>query len=374
MKLQHKVNTNISIRAKLIGRMKLGAFFALPEKDFSEYVKEVEKEEIFQELLHKYRIVRYRKFPGIKRAPPSVEFKEALSWGDNFDLKQIIQENPRSWQIVRKIALKMGKERFSQFLKGTYSVSFDKISEECGLSTSEAEKFKNFIDDFQLQQSFFGSDISGSSFSRPSFFRIACIENQEGELFILPVGDSTYLVKGRYIIDYKRWENLIQDKRMGADNISKISTLFRKLEMINRRVTTLYQILCQVKEKQHHFLLSADPIDMVPLRQREVARALKVNPSTISRAIANKSIVTPWGEEKALGEFFAGGKEKVKALLLKVIEREKADLKEGALRFPLSDEGIKERLRKNFGFMVARRTVTKYRKELRIPSSRKRRT
>jgi len=373
MQFQYKPDTKVSPRAKLMGRMKLGMFFALPEEDFNEYIKKVEEDKIFQALLSKYRIVRYRRFPGIKKTSSSFEFKEELIAANNFDLEDLFKEDPQTWQIVRKVALRMGQEKFSRFLRGDDSISFNRISKDYGLSYEESEKFKNFIDDFQLQQSFFSSDTPTSSLlSRTRLFRIAYIENQNGKLFIVPVDDSIYLARGRYVIDYKKWERLIQDKEIPPDDIKKISSIFRKLDMINRRTSTLYQILCEIKEKQRRFLLTANPKNMTPLTQYDLAKSIGVHPSTISRAIANKSIITPWGREKALKDFFPGEKKKIKILLLELIKDEAKELKEGTLPHPLSDEKIKEELKELFGVKVARRTVTKYRKELMIPSSKRR--
>ncbi|HIE58482.1 MAG TPA: RNA polymerase sigma-54 factor, partial [Hydrogenothermaceae bacterium] len=58
--------------------------------------------------------------------------------------------------------------------------------------------------------------------------------------------------------------------------------------------------------------------------------------------------------------------EKVKYLIKQVIEKENKTK-------PLSDENICKILRKDFGIRIARRTVAKYREELNIPDSRKRR-
>lgn len=371
MELSHRIHVRHSLRAKLIGRMKLGQFFALPEKKFSEYIKEIEEEENFQELLHKYRIVRYRKFPGIKPAPASLEFKEELTPGDNFDLIELIQKDPQSWQIVRKVAIKTGQEKFSRFLGGDDSMSLKEIFQECNLSSKEIGKFKDFINRFQLQESFFSSDTFSAPPSRPRLCRVASIENRDGELLILPLDDSTYLVKGRYVIDFRRWENLIRDKQILPDKIKKISSLFRKLDMINRRTTTLHQIISEIKEKQRKFVLSGDVRDMVPLTQRQIARKLGVNPSTISRAIANKSIIVR-ERERTLKDFFSRQKERVKTLVLDIVREEVNRLKEGAFTPPLSDEKIGVKLKEVFGVQIARRTVTKYRKELKIPSSKRR--
>jgi len=355
-----------------MGRVKLGTFFSLPEEEFREYIKEIEGKEFFQDLLNKYRIVRYRKFSGVQPLS-SLEFKEELTPGDSFDLLELIEKDPRSWQIVRRVAVKIGEERFSRLLRGNDGISFSEIFQEGDLSPQEAEKFKDFINSFQLRESFFAPPSSSASFSRPHLCPVARIENREGELFILPLDDFAYLVKGRYVIDYEHWEDLVRDRQIPPDKIKNISSLFHRLDMINRRTTTLYQIIYQIKEKQRKFLLSGDSRDMFPFNQRQMAGNLGVNPSTISRAIAGKSLITPWGIQKALKEFFSGEKEKIKKLMLEVIREETRKLREGILTHPLSDEEIREKLKEIFQVQVARRTVTKYRRELKLPSSKKRR-
>lgn len=372
MELTHRVGVKLFPRAKLMGRMKLGQFFTLPEEKFSKYIKDIEEEEDFQELLHRYRIVKYRKFPGIEPAPASLEFKEEIAPADNFDLLELIQKDPAGWQIVRKVAIETGEEKFSRFLRGDDGMPLREFIQGCELSSEEIGKFKDFINSFQLQESFFSSDTSFSSLPQLHLCRVACIENREGELFICPVGHSTYLVKGRFVIDYGRWENLIQDRQIPQNRIKKMSSLFRKLDLINRRTTTLYRIVDQIKEKQRQFLLSGDARDVVPLAQREIAHKLGVNPSTISRAIANKSIITPRGREQALKDFLPGEKEKIKGLMLQIVREELEKLKEGVFTRPLTDEEIRVKLRNVFGVKIARRTVVKYRKESKIPSSRRR--
>ena len=371
MELSYRPRTKLVPRAKLMGRMKLGNFFSLSEKQFSQFIEKIEKDELFQEILRKYRIVRYRKFPAVKPVPPSLELKEELTPGDSFDFTELVQKDPDSWEVVKKVALQIGEEKFSLFLEGKNSLSFDDISRECDLSPEETQKFKDFINSFQLQESFFTVETDGSS--PPAYLprkeRVAYIENREGKLYILPLDDSTYLVRGRYIIDYQRWEILVKEREIPPWKVKKISSLFRKLDMINQRTTTLYQILTHIKERQRPYFLSGNPRQLVPLTQKEVAGTLQVNPSTVSRTIARKSIICPWGEEKELKEFFPGEKEKIKALLVRIISQEKEKIKRGIQDLPLNDAEIARELRLKFGIRIARRTVAKYRKELKIPSS-----
>lgn len=358
-------------RTKLMGRIKLGAFFSLPEDKFKEYINKLEENELFQELLKKYKIVKYRKFSGIKQSPQHLILKEEITPAESFDPLELIQRYPNSWEVVKKVAIKIGEEKFSLFLKGKNTISIRKIIRECNLSSQEAEKFKEFINSFQLQESFFSQDY-GTAPPRPRNFKVAYIQKDRKELLIIPLEDSDYLVRGRYFIDYKKWENLIQEKQIPLDKIKDISTLFRKLDMINQRTTTLYRVLLSIKKTQHDFFISGNPGDIRPLSQLSVARNLHINPSTISRTIAGKSIICPWGEEKALKEFFLREKERNKILILQIIKEERKNIKEGTLTHPLSDDGIRKKLKNISGIRVARRTVAKYRKELKIPSSKER--
>jgi RNA polymerase sigma-54 factor len=108
-----------------------------------------------------------------------------------------------------------------------------------------------------------------------------------------------------------------------------------------------------------------------PLKMQEVADEVGVHVSTVSRAISDKYVQTPQGIY-SLKHFFTGGLEKndgeleswevVRQKLLKIVENE--DKKK-----PLSDKAIAEALAEQ-GIDIARRTVSKYRKSLNIPSSR----
>jgi RNA polymerase sigma-54 factor len=107
---------------------------------------------------------------------------------------------------------------------------------------------------------------------------------------------------------------------------------------------------------------------------QDIADRVGVHVSTVSRAIAGKYVQTPRGVF-SLKHFFTGGVEKedgeleswevVRQKLLQVVDNEDKSS-------PLSDEQIAEELSKQ-GIEIARRTVSKYRKVLAIPSSRRRR-
>ncbi len=125
-------------------------------------------------------------------------------------------------------------------------------------------------------------------------------------------------------------------------------------------------------EHQKEFL-DKGPESIEPLKMQQIADRVHVHVTTVSRAVDDKWVQTPRGIF-ALKRFFGGGTtttdgeevawDTIKQKLLEIIAKEdKAN--------PLSDEEIVEELGKH-GFPVARRTVTKYRRTLRIPSSRQR--
>jgi len=146
------------------------------------------------------------------------------------------------------------------------------------------------------------------------------------------------------------------------------------IDAIEQRRNTLKKIAHELVSFQKDFLdrgISA----LRPLKMRTIADATGVHVSTVSRAIADKYVQTPRGIFP-LKFFFTGGtrnfegtmtsRKSVKQLLMDVIKGEdKVN--------PLSDGDIATRLQ-NEGIDIARRTVTKYRKAMRIPPSRRRKS
>lgn len=146
------------------------------------------------------------------------------------------------------------------------------------------------------------------------------------------------------------------------------------IDSIEQRRNTLKRIADEVVRIQRPFLdqgISA----LQPLKMRTIASTTDVHVSTVSRAIADKYIQTPRGIF-ALKYFFTGGtrnvegtmtsRKSIKQFVIDVVKNEdKAD--------PLSDDDIAKKLQVE-GIDIARRTVTKYRKGLKIPSSRRRKS
>ena len=154
---------------------------------------------------------------------------------------------------------------------------------------------------------------------------------------------------------------------------SKIQAARWLIDSIEQRRHTLYSIARCVVDIQRPFLEKGVSA-LVPLKMQTVAEATGVHVSTVCRAIADKYAQTPLGIFP-MRFFFTGGtrttdgrlrsRKSVKELVRQVVDREnKAN--------PLSDDEIAAKLQAD-GIDIARRTVTKYRKAMDIPSSRRRR-
>ncbi|MCD6415949.1 MAG: RNA polymerase factor sigma-54 [Planctomycetes bacterium] len=145
------------------------------------------------------------------------------------------------------------------------------------------------------------------------------------------------------------------------------------IDAIQQRRSTIYDIASAIVEVQHDFLQSGQ-MHLRPLKMQEIADKVGVHVSTVSRAISGKYVQTPQGIY-SLKHFFTGGfrKENGETESWEVVRRKLQDAVENEDKSnPLSDQQLAEALAGE-GVAIARRTVSKYRKMLNIPSSRNRR-
>jgi RNA polymerase sigma-54 factor len=127
-----------------------------------------------------------------------------------------------------------------------------------------------------------------------------------------------------------------------------------------------------IADRQVPFLVNG-PEHIVPLKMQQIADDVGVHVTTVSRAVDDKFIQTPRGIF-ALKRFFGGGTttaegEEVAWDIIRIKLREIVDKEDKS--DPLSDDALMAELAKQ-GYNLARRTITKYRKALDIPSSRQR--
>jgi RNA polymerase sigma-54 factor len=142
------------------------------------------------------------------------------------------------------------------------------------------------------------------------------------------------------------------------------------VDAVHQRQNTMLKIAQVIFDHQRDFL-DKGVRALRPLRMQEVADRAGVHISTVSRAVAGKYSQTPQGIHP-LKYFFTGGtavetggvasQESVKQRIVEMVQAEDG-------KHPLSDDQLADALHAQHGIRIARRTVTKYRKALGIPSS-----
>jgi RNA polymerase sigma-54 factor len=153
----------------------------------------------------------------------------------------------------------------------------------------------------------------------------------------------------------------------------KINSAQWLIDAIEQRRSTLLKTAQAIVDHQTRFLVEG-PEAIEPLKMQQIADRIGMHVTTVSRAVDDKWLQTPRGLH-ALRKFFVGGTtssdgeevawDTVRIKLQEIVDGEPKDA-------PLSDDDLVKELGKR-GISVARRTVTKYRKAMQIPSSRQRR-
>ncbi len=179
-------------------------------------------------------------------------------------------------------------------------------------------------------------------------------------------------ISGKYLEMYKNTD----DPELREYLKQKLSETYRLISCIGRRRSTLGKCFDYIVEEQQAFF-KGETDKLKPMTMSEAASALGVHVSTVSRCMMNKYVQSPAGLFPAKYFFSRALKpgdpadrgsdgprsaQGAKAELIRLIEQEDS-------RHPRSD-AVLSRLLKEQGYPVERRTVAKYRNELRIPDYR----
>jgi RNA polymerase sigma-54 factor len=153
----------------------------------------------------------------------------------------------------------------------------------------------------------------------------------------------------------------------------KFRSAFRLIKSLEERQRTIYKVAKSIVKHQQGFL-DYGYEHMRPLILRDVADDIGMHESTVSRVVNHKYMHTPRGLFEMRFFFHSGissdAGQDVSSLTVK--ERIKKAVAEEDSAHPLSDAALVQFLGRE-GLRIARRTVAKYREELRIPSSNERR-
>lgn len=199
----------------------------------------------------------------------------------------------------------------------------------------------------------------------------AIVEWYEGQLLVRIHDDQ--LPKISFNQQYYRNFSTSGEKQVNRflqDKVQDYQWIFKGIE---QRKETLTKVVSKIVEKQPDFFTKGQK-HLQPMTMKDIATDLDIHESTVSRAVREKYVQTPIGTF-ALKTFFTNtiqtvsdgntSSSQVKNKISLMIEKENKQK-------PISDQEIAETLESKEGIVVSRRTVAKYRDQLGIPSSSKR--
>ncbi|WP_373895790.1 RNA polymerase factor sigma-54 [Virgibacillus sp. CBA3643] len=238
------------------------------------------------------------------------------------------------------------------------------IAKELGIPLSEVKAAYDFIRSLDPKPCTIISNVN-TDYLNPDII----VDDADGK-FVIHLNDG-YLPEIRFNSQYSDLLHsngdilkYTQDKYRGYQWL---------LSSIEQRRSTILKITHAVINMQRDFFVSGYSY-LKPLTLKEIADEIEMHESTVSRATMNKVIQTPKGSFDFRALFTSKlntedgnsmSQTKVKILLEDFVEKENKYK-------PYSDQKISEFFKTKKGITISRRTVAKYREELKIPSSSKR--
>jgi RNA polymerase sigma-54 factor len=198
--------------------------------------------------------------------------------------------------------------------------------------------------------------------------------SKDGEDYLIQLNDEE-IPQLRLNPQYRRMLDRSQEPNKDVRNYvrDRYASAIQLMKNIEQRKQTILKVCQCIVRRQGDFLEGG--IDLLrPMMIKEIAEEIGVHPSTVSRAVSSKYAHTPQGVFE-LRYFFSEAVQGPSGGVLPLLilkRRVKKMIEEEDPSHPLTDEHITERLQGE-GIQVTRRTVAKYREDMRIPSTHQRR-
>ena len=180
----------------------------------------------------------------------------------------------------------------------------------------------------------------------------------------------------------KEYNNMLQGYKQSKERTKtqKDAVLFIKqkldaakwfIDAIKQRQQTLFVTMSAIMDYQKEYFLSGDERKLKPMILKDIADAINMDVSTVSRVANSKYVDTPYGT-RLIKEYFSESMKNVEGEDVSTKEIKKIlenVINEENKKKPLTDDKLATLLKEK-GYPIARRTVAKYREQLGIPVAR----
>lgn len=282
----------------------------------------------------------------------------------------IIQLKRKEQSPSVELAIDILEKSFDQFSKKHY----DKLLQRHGITE---DQLKDAIAEIEKLNPKPGGSYSGSN---------KIIEHIVPDFTIRIVdGDLELSLNGRNAPELhvsREYQNMLAGYKSSKDHSKsqKDAVMFIKqkldaakwfIDAIKQRQQTLYITMNAIMEYQREYFLTGDERKLRPMILKDIADAIDMDVSTVSRVANSKYVDTPYGT-KLIKEFFSESMKNVEGEDVSTKEIKKIlenVIGEEDKKKPLTDDKLAGILKEK-GYPIARRTVAKYREQLGIPVAR----
>jgi len=279
------------------------------------------------------------------------------------DLKECLLIQVQMKEIENKLVIEMINQHLDELARNKIS----DISKKTGCKPEDVQEAADVIKTLEPKPGRLFASMRDVRYIVPD----VNIEKIEGEYVIL-VNDQSV---PRLRIN-KYYQQILKDatseKQVSEYIQDKLQAALRVIRSIEQRRNTIFRVVTAVVEHQREFF-DKGTIYLKPLTLKEIAEKVGVHESTVSRAVNGKYLQCPRGVFE-IKYFFQSGvsssqgdgvsAESIKSIIQEMVSKENQ-------KKPFSDQHISNELNK-IGIKVSRRTIAKYRDELGIPGSSKR--
>ena len=347
MEKRKKPALNLSQAPALRQDLRLFSMLARTEEDFLRLAAELEADPLFARMSApggdgQAPIMRH-KLPGASYAFFQACGSDVLAAaaGSGAEAGEWLAARP----AMLALATRSGLANFEKYFLSGSPCPPGEAARACGFTAREAADLKAFTEAFLLAH-----EHTPPAVLPPLFLRCAATIYAEGGRVEAAYNHPAYF-RGVYSINGPALTRLLKSGDLSRAEISRARTLAAAAQRLSWRKAGFHRVLGALLEEQKDFLLGRGALK--PLTQRALASRVGLNPGTVSRLIAGKTLMAPWGVELGLKSFF-------RPRSAYIIDKMKEVAGEGAM----TDLKVAQALKSKFGIKVSRRTVSLYRTRL----------
>lgn len=349
--LKTELHLRTEQRLTLFGRLKMAEWIEMPEREFAGVLKKLEEDPLFQKLFRGLSglpgVLRRQRWPLGRFSNAFYEMNEQTpAASGSAEVEKLLG---RKAALLPKIK-RMGREAFEKyFVYAEEPLSLKEIAHRTGLSLNEAKALHDLLLDIGVVSEFFRPQADPGI----AYTCLAQVTVEDGKpefQFYTPSW-----ARGAYHVRYDLLERWKREGRLSGKERQRLRFLLKKIEIVNLRQNTIYRILESLAALQTEYLRTHREDLMRPISLRMLAHRLDLAASTVSRALAGRSLRLPWGKEAPLIKLVPGQRKVLREILSRWLER--PDPKE-------SDARLAERLMREYRIRVSRRTINTVRNEI----------